>query len=230
MKWTAPKLGPVTPADPSGGPPRTIILSGSFPPGARLTVAGVDYVHAKGGVFVLDEWTALQYFAIPMKIDNPSNQGFGRTRGGMLGRARVRREQRAKIKTISRGLMCPLLSRRYKTFEAYLGARRMRITVTRIAPRKLDEHDNLRTALKSVVDGITEGLGFARDDDPRIVWEYRQSRGRPHEKAVGVTFEIQKIERASIEGVENASIGGADSPDHGSGSGRGRRPRRAQVT
>jgi hypothetical protein len=46
--------------------------------------------------------------------------------------------------------------------------------------RKMDGHDNLRSAHKALVDRITERLGFTSDDDPRLEWEYAQviKRGR----------------------------------------------------
>lgn len=49
----------------------------------------------------------------------------------------------------------------------------------------LDEHDNLRGALKAPVDGVAQWLG--RDDaDPSIVWMYAQRRGEPKQWAVEV--------------------------------------------
>ena len=52
------------------------------------------------------------------------------------------------------------------------------VTLTRIAPRRLDSHDNLCAALKAVVDGISDRLGI-RDNDPRVVWRYAQQKGAP---------------------------------------------------
>lgn len=49
------------------------------------------------------------------------------------------------------------------------------ITLTRIAPRKLDD-DNLRSAFKATRDGIADWLGVP-DNDKRIEWRYGQERG-----------------------------------------------------
>lgn len=49
------------------------------------------------------------------------------------------------------------------------------ITLTRIAPRKLDS-DNLAGSLKHVRDGIADVLGF-NDRDERCTWVYDQQRG-----------------------------------------------------
>jgi hypothetical protein len=56
------------------------------------------------------------------------------------------------------------------------------IKLTRISPRKLDD-DNLRGALKSVRDGIADRLGID-DRDPRVIWEYAQTKGHPKEHGV----------------------------------------------
>lgn len=45
---------------------------------------------------------------------------------------------------------------------------RIEITSTRIGPGMLDAHDNLRAALKAVVDAVCEDWIGLRDDDPRI--------------------------------------------------------------
>ena len=58
------------------------------------------------------------------------------------------------------------------------------VTLTRIAPRKLDD-DNLRGALKSVRDGVADRLGID-DNDLRVSWMYGQKAGNVGEKAVEV--------------------------------------------
>jgi hypothetical protein len=59
------------------------------------------------------------------------------------------------------------------------------VTLVRVGVRPLDEHDNLRSALKGVVDSIADRLGVP-DNDPRIEWRYGQAKGTP---AVLVTLE-----------------------------------------
>lgn len=59
------------------------------------------------------------------------------------------------------------------------------VTLTRIAPRKLDEHDGLRDAFKAIVDGVADSLGV-KDNDPRVAWQYRQRSGKPREYAVQI--------------------------------------------
>lgn len=56
------------------------------------------------------------------------------------------------------------------------------ITMTRIAPRPLDS-DNLPPSMKSIRDGISDALKID-DRDPRVEWEYKQSRRKPKEYAV----------------------------------------------
>lgn len=63
------------------------------------------------------------------------------------------------------------------------------VTITRIAPRKLDEGDNLPGGTaKQIRDGIADWLGV-NDNDPRVVWAYAQRKGKPHEYAAAVTIE-----------------------------------------
>lgn len=52
------------------------------------------------------------------------------------------------------------------------------VTLTRIAPRQLDGHDNLQSGFKGMVDGVADWLGVP-DSDPRIEWRYAQERGDP---------------------------------------------------
>jgi len=61
------------------------------------------------------------------------------------------------------------------------------VTLTRIGKRLLDEHDNLPSSFKPLVDGIADRLGIA-DNDPRIKWRYAQHRGSPY--AVKIDVEV----------------------------------------
>ena len=69
------------------------------------------------------------------------------------------------------------------------------VTITRIAPRPLDEEDNLRMAVKYIKDYIADKLvpgkriGFA-DGDKRITWHYAQQKGtKPREYAVKIEID-----------------------------------------
>lgn len=48
------------------------------------------------------------------------------------------------------------------------------VTIISIRSRLVDQHDNLRTGCKPLVDLITNYLGFANDDNPRLLWRYGQ--------------------------------------------------------
>lgn len=61
------------------------------------------------------------------------------------------------------------------------------VTLTRIAPRKLDS-DNMASACKNVRDGIADAFWCA-DNDPRITWRYAQERGAPKEYALRIEIE-----------------------------------------
>ena len=63
------------------------------------------------------------------------------------------------------------------------------ITLTRIAPRKLDDADNLPSAFKwikdAICDYITPGLQAGRaDDNPNIHFSFDQKKGKPKEYSI----------------------------------------------
>jgi hypothetical protein len=52
-----------------------------------------------------------------------------------------------------------------------------KVTLTRISAGKLDGHDNVRGALKRVVDGICKALGVDDGDEESVIFEYAQRQG-----------------------------------------------------
>lgn len=69
-------------------------------------------------------------------------------------------------------------------------AGRIAVTLTRVAPRPLDSHDNLRSSLKAAADGVADWLQL-KDNDERIDWAYGQERGAP--KSYAVRVEIKAV-------------------------------------
>lgn len=64
------------------------------------------------------------------------------------------------------------------------------VTLTRIAPRPItDEHDNLRSGWKKVVDLLAELLECDDGNTERVTWAYKQERGKPKEYAVRIRIE-----------------------------------------
>jgi len=67
------------------------------------------------------------------------------------------------------------------------------VKITRIAPRMLDDHDNLRVSVKWIADQIAVNLtkvvtpGRA-DDDKRITWQYCQEKRGVREYGVKIEF------------------------------------------
>ncbi len=61
------------------------------------------------------------------------------------------------------------------------------ITITRIAPRRLDTDNNI-TGAKNVRDGIADALCID-DADPRVEWKYTQAKGKPKEYSCMVEIE-----------------------------------------
>lgn len=62
-----------------------------------------------------------------------------------------------------------------------------KVTITRIAPRKLDS-DGVVASGKSVRDGVADALGVD-DGDSAVIWYYNQRKGKPREYAVEVRLE-----------------------------------------
>lgn len=73
-----------------------------------------------------------------------------------------------------------------------------KIYITRIAPRKLDAHDNLRFSLKWIVDALAAyvfpGKKAGRADDTDLIeWVYDQRKGLPKEYALQITITKNQI-------------------------------------
>lgn len=69
----------------------------------------------------------------------------------------------------------------------------VKVTLTRIAPRSLDSHENLPMAFKWITDAISDWLipGLAKgraDSDKRIQWEFEQQKGNVREYAILITI------------------------------------------
>lgn len=59
------------------------------------------------------------------------------------------------------------------------------VKLTRIAPRSLDSHDNLRSGCKAAVDGVALWL-TVDDADERITGKYAQRKGGPKQYSLEV--------------------------------------------
>lgn len=68
------------------------------------------------------------------------------------------------------------------------GIRRSLVTLTRIAPRQLDD-DNLAHAFKAVRDGVADWLGLP-DNHPDVQWKYAQRKGKPKTYAAEIVIEM----------------------------------------
>ncbi len=117
----------------------------------------------------------LAWATLPLRIDSVAN-----LREHWRKRAARTTEQRS----FTRATLIPALN--YSQLNA---AEPMTVTMTRIAPRELDD-DNLAAALKAVRDGVADALGLASDRDPLVKWEYKQERGAP--KTYGVRVEVRQ--------------------------------------
>jgi len=121
---------------------------------------------------------------LDVRTRNFANGSQGRTRASMLARAAEKRRLRWKTRE-----QC-FLQEYSRIGSQYPVANKWTITLTRIAPRQLDAHDGLRSALKPVVDGVADFFG-CKDNDPRLQWQYEQRRGGVREYAVEIRLEAR---------------------------------------
>jgi hypothetical protein len=117
---------------------------------------------------------------IPLATPNMTNR-----REHHMARARRQRRQRDAVVLM---LKARNVAHRLPRVAVNLDAsERLAVTVTRVSPGTLDAHDNLRSALKSVVDGVADYFGID-DADPRIEWRYGQRKGK-----AGVVLEFNVV-------------------------------------
>lgn len=113
-----------------------------------------------------------QTLTIPLRLESRANYR-GHTRSRKLVRAT--QEQRQLTRTL-----LIMYARKVKP--------PVRLTCVRVAPRTLDEHENLPMAFKSVVDGVADWLGI--DDRSGIECVYDQDRDpRPNTHGCRITIE-----------------------------------------
>lgn len=110
---------------------------------------------------------------IPIKTVNESNGQHGHWRT----KSSRRKTQRAAVGQMLRNRPLPPLP--------------ARVTLTRISAGQLDEHDNLRGALKSIADEIAEHYALP-DKDDRFSWHYSQERCKPKQFGVRIRIETRQ--------------------------------------
>ena len=115
--------------------------------------------------------------SIPMRTWSEAN-----LRGHWAKRARRVRKQRQAARLLVRAAC--------NRADTSLLSGQITITLTRIAPRRLDS-DNLSSSLKAVRDGVADAVGID-DGSERIDWLYAQGKGKPREYAVLVEIQYEK--------------------------------------
>lgn len=86
-------------------------------------------------------------------------------------RGRLAQAQKAKIQ---RSMVWLVLTSRFGPRPPKLP---VCVTITRVAPRKLDSHDNLRASAKHVVDEIAEWLRVD-DSSNMVTWRFEQEKNK----------------------------------------------------
>jgi len=103
-------------------------------------------------------------FILPIRTTNPLNNAQGFSKGATFAKARQRKQQRSIAEMATRVRVQGRMSMPIV------------VTITRLAPSSGLDSDGLAAAMKSVRDGIADGLGLANDRDPRVRWVLDQRR------------------------------------------------------
>lgn len=114
----------------------------------------------------------LAVFAVPIRLESEANQ------------REHWRKRAARVKS-HRGAVA-MIGRRY-VFDGLLAHAPLMVTMTRVAPRVLDD-DNATRSCKAVRDELAVLLGVD-DRDPRVKWLVAQARGGVREYAVRIHIE-----------------------------------------
>jgi hypothetical protein len=77
-----------------------------------------------------------------------------------------------------------------KDFGLWDSTRAYIVTLTRIAPRSLDD-DNLPRSFKAIRDGVADALGTDDSARSNLRWRYAQEKGPPKQYAVRIQIEIE---------------------------------------
>lgn len=110
---------------------------------------------------------------IPLKITSPN------TREHWTATHRRRKKEKMIVRSYLKTILKPKLP--------------VEISIVRIAARRYDD-DNMIAGCKTIRDTIADwllpGMQMGRaDDDERLVFTYDQRKGKPHEKAVEISFQ-----------------------------------------
>jgi hypothetical protein len=154
-------------------------------------------------------------FTLDVKTPNTLNGAMGTTAGARMGADSLRRKQRglaymfairhleAVGSPTGRKWIAAKVRKGVVVREGYhrsvilLPTTRWSVEMVRFSAGRLDGHDGLRAALKSVVDGIADALDVNDGDLARVAWVYGQRKTPPARKATAF-----KPARAAVNQVE----------------------------
>lgn len=126
----------------------------------RQPIAFVEQTITRGKGYVL--------LQLPIRVVSGDN---ARIHWGQRSRQTKQKRQGIGLLLNGHGLRLPVLAR-----------------MVRLAPRKLDGHDGLRSAMKVVADAVADAFGV-RDDNVWISFDYDQKPS----KAYGITIMISEV-------------------------------------
>lgn len=119
-------------------------------------------------------------FTAPVRIESEMNR-----RDHWTGRRKRFIQQHRDTSLVWLGYRAAKRASVDATLMAIHSSKEIIVTLTRIAPRRLDT-DNLASGFKGVRDFIAQTILFENDGSERIDWRYHQERGKPKEYSVRI--------------------------------------------
>jgi len=104
------------------------------------------------------------------------------------------RMAKAKRTKLQRSVIKNRIGQVRKDFGLGYSSRIYIVTLTRIAPRYLDD-DNLPRSFKAIRDGVADALGTDDSARSNLRWRYAQEKGPPKRYAVRIQIEVSGASR-----------------------------------
>jgi len=104
------------------------------------------------------------------------------------------RMAKAKRTKLQRSVIKNRIGQVRKDFGLWYSSRIYIVTLTRIAPRYLDD-DNLPRSFKAIRDGVADALGTDDSARSNLRWRYAQEKGPPKRYAVRIQIEVSGASR-----------------------------------
>jgi hypothetical protein len=125
---------------------------------------------------------------LPLRTRNPLNGQMGNSRLAAV----IRSRERAKHREVTRLLVVARHASPEFPGEPYV------VTLTRVSAGSMDD-DGLAASMKGVRDGIAEALGIDDGERARLLFRYRQRKGKQRHHEVEVLIETRVAKEGAAQ-------------------------------